>query len=131
MGLSCTKQTSCFPGSLRSGGFRRGRKGKAAACSSAQSMNPLACPTKFLLHLCSAMCLHGNIVRTRPVSKTWGKYSTYKILKGSYSSHRQQCQHAPLGFRPDVHGAFCGEGLLPDSGGQMCIRALWCGLFST
>lgn len=53
MGLSCTKQTSCFPGPLRSRRFRRGRKGKAAACSSVQSMNPPACPTEFLLDLCS------------------------------------------------------------------------------
>lgn len=46
MELSCTKQTSCFPGPLRSGHFRRGRKGETAACSSVQKHEPSSPPHK-------------------------------------------------------------------------------------
>lgn len=118
MELSCTKQTLCFPGPLRSRHFRRGRKGKA--CSSVRSIHSPACPTKSLLGLCNAMCLHGHTAGTCPVSQTREKYSVYEILKGRCSSNGQPWQYAPLWFRLDVHlrifvdGASCLTAVYPE-----------------
>lgn len=118
MELSYTKQTCCFLDPLRSGCFRRQGKGGQSLFLS-QKHCPAGC-LEVLLELYNARCLHGNTIRAHPISQTWGKHSAYKILKGRYSSHRQQRQYAPRRFWADVCQASLGDVSSPTVGGQMC-----------
>lgn len=131
MGLGCTQQTSCFPGPWSSGLLRRGRKGKAAACSSVQSTNTPACPAKLLLDLFNEMCLHGNIVRTRRFINLGKVLNLQKSWRADIPPINSNANKLPWCSGQMFTCAFCGEGLLPDSGGQMWIRALRWGPFST
>lgn len=115
MELSYTKQTGCFPGPLRSGRFRRGRKRKAGACSSVQSMNPPACSTKLLLDLCNAIfpCVSMGIFKDSPCFINLGKLLNLQSPKGQIflsSTARTICStrvHGRCSPMHSVDGASC------------------------
>jgi hypothetical protein len=99
---------------------------KEKSCSLCLSQKQELCslPTKSWLGLSSMQCVSMGYCRDYPVSLTWGKTSTHKILQGRYSFYTQQWQHAPLKSRPDVHLCISGWGLLLDTGVRCVSGAL-------